>query len=98
MKYELLNGEVLDLSELSRDDRDFLDALLQRSIDGENYFSLERAVCGAGAYPLKGSARVTRAIHESPLFIAAEDIVDRTGIRQGVLAPDPNDEAGRRVC
>ena len=51
-------------------------------------------MCGPGAYPLKGGTRVTREIHSSPLFRVAEDVADRAGIRQGVLAPDP---VGARV-
>lgn len=92
MKYQLLNGETLDLSALPKEDLEFLLALMRRAMEDEDYFSLERTVCGPGAYPLKGSARVTREIHNSPLFRVAEDIVDRAGIRQGVLAPDAGDE------
>ena len=92
MNYELLNGETLDLSALPKQDVEFLLDLMQRAMHDEDYFDLERRVCGQGAYPLKGSSRVTREIHETPLFRAAEDIVDRVGIRQGALAPDPGDE------
>lgn len=92
MKYQLLNGETLDLSALPREDMEFLMALMRRAMVDEDYFSLERAVCGPAAHPLKGGARVTREIHDSLLFRVAEDIVDRAGIRQGALAPDPGDE------
>lgn len=92
MKYELLNNETLDLSSLPKQDMEFLLGLMQRAMNNEDYFDLERLVCGKGSYPLKGSARVTREIHNTPLFRAAEDIVDRVGIRQGTLAPDPEDE------
>ena len=92
MKYDLLNGEQLDLSALPKKDVTFLLDLMQRAMNDEDYFELERSACGKGAHPLKGSPRVTRQIHDTPLFRAAEDIVDRAGIRQGVLAPDPGDE------
>lgn len=92
MKYELLNGEALDLSSLPKQDIQFLLDLMQRAMNDEDYFDLERRVCGKGAYPLKGSTRVTHEIHDTPLFRAAEDVVDRVGIRQGALAPDPEDE------
>jgi len=92
MKYQLLNGETLDLSRLPKADMEFLIDLMQRAMNDEDYFDLDRHVCGQGAYPLKGSGRVTREIHDAPLFRAAEDIVDRVGIRQGALAPDPGDE------
>jgi excisionase family DNA binding protein len=92
MNYELLNGETLDLSPLPKRDMEFLLDLMQRAMSDEDYFDLERRVCGQGAYPLKESRRVTREIHDTPLFRAAEDIVDRVGIRQGAIAPDPGDE------
>jgi hypothetical protein len=91
MRYELLNGDEVDLAGLSREDTEFLLDLMRRAMGDEDYFSLERAVCGSGAYPLKRSARVTPEIHASPLFRVAEDVVDRAGIRQGRLAPDPGD-------
>lgn len=92
MKYELLGGENLDLTTLPRKDIEFLLDLMMRAMSDEDYFDLDRRVCGSGAFPLKGSPRVTREIHSSPLFRVAEDIVDRVGIRQGALAPDPGDE------
>lgn len=92
MKYELLNGETMELSSLPMQDMVYLLDLMQRAMNDEDYFDLERRVCGPGAYPLKGNARVTHEIQASPLFRAAEDIVDRAGIRQGVLAPDPGDK------
>jgi len=95
MRYALLNRDVVDISTLPREDIDFLLDLMHRAMEDEDYFALERRVCGPGAYPLKGSQRVTREIHASPLFRVAEDIVDRVGIRQGALAPDPGDERVR---
>ncbi len=86
--YQLLNGEDLTLAELPRADMEFLFDLMRRAVGDEEYFSLERSVCGPGAYPLKGAGRVTAQIHRSLLFRVAEDIMDRAGIRQGFLAPD----------
>jgi excisionase family DNA binding protein len=92
MKYRLLGGDVIDLGELPKEDLAFLLDLQRRAMDDEDYFELERAVCGPGAYPLKESPRVTSEIHRTALFRVAEDIVDRVGIRQGVIAPDRNDD------
>lgn len=92
MRYTLLNGDVVDISGLPSEDTAFLLDLMQRAMADQDYFDLERSVCGPSAYPLKGSPRVTREVHASPLFRVAEDVVDRVGIRQGVLAPDPGDE------
>jgi excisionase family DNA binding protein len=91
VRYKLLTGQSLDLSALPRGDVQFLLDLMRRALEDEDYFELERRVCGVGAHPLKGSPRVTREIHDTALFRAAEDVVDRVGIRQGVLAPDPGD-------
>lgn len=92
MKYRLLGGDVIDLGKLPKEDLAFLLELQRRAMDDEDYFELERAVCGPGAYPLKESPRVTSEVHRTPLFRVAEDIVDRVGIRQGVIAPDRNDD------
>ncbi len=91
MDYRLLDGAAIDMSTLPKSDLGFLLELQRRAMEGEDYFELEQVVCGTGAYPLKGSPRVTRAVHETPLFRVAEDIVDRVGIQQGRIAPDPED-------
>jgi excisionase family DNA binding protein len=92
LEYRLMNGEVVDLGGLPREDLAFLLDLQRRAMEEEDYFDLERSVCGPGAYPLKGSLRVTREVHDSPLFLAAEDITYRAGIRQGVMAPNEDDD------
>jgi len=92
MKYKLLSGGSVDLAGLPKKDMEFLLDLQRRAIENEDYFELERSVCGKSAYPLKGSARITREIHDSRLFRVAEDIVDRVGLRQGVIAPDAQDK------
>ena len=92
MSYQLLDGDVIDLGMLPREDLAFLLDLQRRAMEDEDYFDLERAVCGPGAYPLKDSPRVTREVHRTALFRVAEDIAYRVGIRQGVLAPNDDDE------
>lgn len=92
VKYRLLDGSVVALSGLPREDLAFLLDLQRRAMENEDYFDLERAVCGPGAYPLKGSPRVTREVHRTPLFRVAEDIAFRVGIDQGVLAPNEEDD------
>lgn len=91
VKYRLLKGKTLDLSTLSREDLAFLVELGRRAMGDEDYGSLRLAVCGRDAYPLKGGGQVTGRIHMSPLYRVAEDIVDRVGIRQGLLGADPGD-------
>ncbi len=90
--YGLLDGARVSLGALPRADLAFLLDLQRRAMEDEDYFDLERSVCGPDAYPLKGSPRVTTEIHRTPLFRVAEDIAYRVGIRQGVLAPNDDDE------
>ena len=92
VKYRLLGGDIVDLDVLPKKDLSFLLEFQRRAMEDQDYFSLELEVCGPGAYPLKGSPRVTREVHRSPLFRVAEDIADRAGISQGALAPDEGDE------
>lgn len=92
LTYRLLDGEVVDLRALPREDMAFLLDLQRRAMEDADYFDIERAVCGQGAYALKGSPRVTRELHATPLFRVAEDIAYRAGIRQGVIAPNEDDE------
>jgi len=92
VKYRLLDGEMIDIVKLPREDLAFLLDLQRRGVDDEDYFDLERSVCGPGAYPLKGGRRVTREVHRTPLFRVAEDIAYRAGMRQGVIAPNDDDE------
>ena len=87
MKYELLSGQSVDIEKMPRADLAFLLDLQRRASDGDDYFSLERAIRATDAYPLKGSDRVTVVIERSMLFRVADDIVRRQGIRQGVMAP-----------
>ncbi len=89
MKDVTLDGETLDLSVLPERDVEFLRALARRaSEDHEDYASLASSVFGPCAHPLKGNMRVTREVHGTLLFRAAEDIVDRAAIRLGLLAHD----------
>ena len=92
LTYELLDGAKVDLGGLPGEDLVFLLDLQRRAMAEEDYFELERRVCGPGAYPLKGSARVTSEVHATPLFRVAEDVAFRVGIRQGFLAPDRGGE------
>ena len=92
MKYKLLNGDMVDTSELPEDDLQFLLHLQNRAMDGEDYFELLRTICGPSAYPLKGGLKVTREVHDSILYRVAENIVDRVGIHQGVILPNQDDE------
>ncbi|MFN7970977.1 MAG: helix-turn-helix domain-containing protein [Acidobacteriota bacterium] len=91
MHYQLLKHEKVDLAKLSKADLAFLVHLSRRAIADEDYAALVLAVKGRGAYPRRGRRWVTSPLQEADIYRVAEDIVDRVGIRQGLIAPDADD-------
>ncbi len=98
-KYELLNGEVLDLARLPPADRAFLAELSRDAAAEGDYSDLLGRVKGPGAVPLRGG-RITPDVAGSVLYRVAHDMADRVGIRQGLVlepgveVPDMDDEGG----
>jgi excisionase family DNA binding protein len=92
--YELITGEVLDLSTLKRAEHEFLGSLAADAKKRDaDYFDLLRRVKGPKAVPLRGGA-ITPAIVRSVLYRASHDIADRVGIAQGhLLAPGTDTSA-----
>ena len=87
--YTLLNGKTLDLSELSPAERAFLRDL-QRMVEQDiSYFEIERTAIGPGSPALRGRQTIDRRTAATPLYLVAEDIGTRAGIKQGlILAPE----------
>ena len=84
---KLLTGEMLNLANLTDDERAFLGGLAKDAKAGADYFDLLRRVKGPKAIPLRGGP-ITPSIVASVLYRAAHDIADRVGIEQGyLLAP-----------
>jgi len=92
--YTLLDGEGLDLTELSAEERAYIDELAAAAAaPGAAYPSLLLRVSGPGAFPTrKAGGWVTPAVQDSTVYRVAEDIVDRLGIAQNYLGP-PTDAA-----
>ncbi|MCC6740680.1 MAG: helix-turn-helix domain-containing protein [Planctomycetia bacterium] len=87
--YTLLNGTTLDLRDLSQAEQAFLRRLQRMADRGVDCFDIERAAVGHGSPALRGRPAISRGIAEQPLYLAAEDIATRAGIRQGlILAPE----------
>ena len=89
--YELLGGDRISIGWLGEPDMRFLEMLKDGAQGGESYFDLLRLVRGKGAYPLKGSQRLTSEVAQSVLYRVASDIVERAGIRQGVALEPGSD-------
>ena len=98
MMYRLMKGDVIDLSDpalFNQEDLAFLIDLQHRAFwEGESHSNLRLSLAGgAWAYPIwrMRQSRVTREVHETPLYLVAEDIIDRVGIRRGDVGADPDD-------
>ncbi len=90
--YTLLDGEGLDLTDLSTEERAFIDELAAATAaPGAAYPSLLLRVHGAGAFPTrKAGGWVTPAVMHSTVFRVADDIVSRLGIAQNYVGPPTN--------
>lgn len=87
--YVLFDGTeipVSDLSDLSREDREFLADIAAQADAGQDYYALSDQVSMIGAYPLKGAPAPTPEIVGAVLYRIAADLVQRAGHRQGRLA------------
>ena len=83
----LVSGQEIGL-DLDGRERDFLRSLKAMARRGVSYFEIARIAVGPGSPALRGRARVTREIVESPLYLAARDVATRAGMAQGlILAP-----------
>jgi excisionase family DNA binding protein len=88
-KYQLLDGNELDLSELEVSEQEFLKSLKKLGRSGVSYFEVYRVALGPGSLALQGKNRVDQELVVSPLYLAARDIATRIGIEQGlILAPE----------
>jgi excisionase family DNA binding protein len=86
--YELMNGETVDLSRISKEAQDYLDGIETDAATGASYFDLELRVKGPAAFTTRQTKGfVTADVIRDPVYRVANDLVARTGIRQGKLAP-----------
>lgn len=85
----LLNGKKLDLDGLSRSESAFLRDLRRMTEQDISYFEIARTAIGPGSPALRGRQTIDRRTAAQALYLAAEDIATRAGIRQGlILAPE----------
>jgi hypothetical protein len=84
--YTTLDGDVVDISELTLAERAFFDrcyAAFQERVDWGDFLNL---VHGADNPALEPGKRVTKAAAAKPLYRATRDLEDRDGILTGRLA------------
>ena len=96
LTYTTLEGQVLDLSGLTDEERAFLDRCVVAYRGGLSWITLSNMVTGAeNPLVLATGGWVTQAVMDHPLYQAVSDLEDRVGIAQGRIDPDPNDDVDR---
>jgi len=95
-KYRLLDGRLVDLRDLDARERAFFADLRKMARQDISYFEVERTALGPGSPALRGRNHVDRRLAETPLYLAAQDLVTRLGIKQGlILAPEYEHERAK---
>ena len=80
---------MIDLSDLSPEERDFFDrcyAAYQADMPWHDFSLLAQ---GNENPVVRATGRITRAVMAHPLYMAVRDLEDRVGLRQGELEPTP---------
>lgn len=88
--YTTLDGQVLDLTDLTDEERAFFDRVYGEYRAGAKWADVSNLIHGLENPLLTATGgRVTAAVWNHPLFQAVRDIEDRVGLLQGHLSPDP---------
>ena len=90
LTYTTLTGQVLDLSDLTDEQQQFLDRCWQDAQRGDvPWLKFAERVSGPENPVVRdGGGRVTDAVWNHPLFQAVRDLEDRVGLIQGALAEE----------
>jgi len=92
LTYTTIDGQVIDLSDLSPEDRAFFDrcyAAYQADMPWHDFSLLAQ---GEENPVVRAAGRITRAVMAHPLYMAVRDLEDRVGLRQGELEPSPGEQ------
>lgn len=94
--YTTLDGMVLDLRDLTEEERAFFERCYRGSREGGDWDSLAELVSGSENPLLRPTGGcITRSIAKTVLYRAVRDLEDRAGILSGGLGPKPGDEPAR---
>lgn len=94
--YLTLAGDLVDLRELTEEERAFFARCWQayrEGVDWDAFTALAEGMENPVVRDL-GRGRITNAVWAHPMFRAVRDLEDRVGIRTGDLEPDPGDDPG----
>ncbi len=94
--YTTLEGHVLDLSDLTEEQQQFLDRCMTAYQDGMTWTLYCRLIEGLDNPLLRPTdGVVTWAVWNPPLFQAVTDIEGRLGVQQDELLAEPGDDVAR---
>lgn len=85
LTYLTATGEVLDLSDLSGDERAYFDESLKAYQEDESFETFAQRTYSSDNPALRPNGRVTNETFGHPLFRAVLDMECRLGVRAGVL-------------
>lgn len=87
--YRLLNGAVVDLRPASIQARLFLLDVAARLAQGQGYHELLTRVMRPDVPLYEGLSPLSPGVQELPALRAANDLVYRAGVAEGIIAPGP---------
>lgn len=90
LTYTTLDGAVLDLSDLSEEERAYFERCVAAYRTGMDAAAFNNAYLFGPENPawVAAGGLITRTVFRTPLFQAAHDLGDRLGIREGTLPPE----------
>jgi hypothetical protein len=87
--YRLLSGAVVDLKGSSLPARLFLLDVAARLAQGQGYHELLARVMRPDVPLYEGLSPLSPGVHELPALRAANDLVYRAGVAEGIIVPGP---------
>lgn len=94
--YLTLDGDVLDLTRLTPDERAYLERAVAAYRGGMGWEAFRHLSLGENPVIAGlGGGWITRAVHAHPLYRALRDMEDRIAVREGEIAPAPGDAPDR---
>jgi hypothetical protein len=95
----MLDGRILDLTELTDEERAYFERCVMAYRDGVSWEMFNRRVEGMDN-PLVRAAggRITDEVWNKNLFRAVRDLEDRLGIQQGEIRSEPGHNGDEDLC
>jgi hypothetical protein len=92
LTYTTIDGQVIDLSDLSSEERAFFDRCYAAYEDNMPWHDFSLLAQGDENPVVRAAGRITRAVMSHPLYMAVRDLEDRVALRPGELEPVPGEQ------